>query len=126
MTRQGMDFMSTALEMTPTQAGSNTGGPKKNCRGSETRQRTARMILSLLPAEKTVAGVIARQYDKPSIQAMLIDACGPLMSNDTLEALAADRQHVQDVADKHGISEVQALLLLALTTQPTGGERLAG
>lgn len=118
--------MSTALEMTPTQADSNAARPKKNCRGSETRQRSARMILSLLPTEKKVADVIARQYDKPSIQAMLIDACGPLMSSDTLEALAADRQHVRDVADEHGISEVQALLLLALTTQPTGGERLAG
>lgn len=121
-----MGFMSTALEMTPTQAGSETGSVKKHVRGTETRQRSARMILSLLPAEKKVAGVIAREYDKSSIQAMLIDACGPLMSNEILEELAAGRQHVQAVAEEHGISEVQALLLLALTTQPAGGERMAG
>jgi hypothetical protein len=118
--------MSTALEMTPTQTGNGAERVKKTYRGTETRQRSARMILSLLPAEKDVAGVIAHEYGKSSIQALLIDACGPLMSSGTLEALAADREQVQAVAVERGISEVQALLLLALTTPSTGGERIAG
>lgn len=111
-----MDFMSTALETAPRAA--DVAGRIKKKSGSETRQRSERMILCLLPAEQQAASAIARQYDKRNIQAMLIDACGPLMSGETLEELAADRQHVRAVAAEHGISEVQALLLLALTTQP--------
>lgn len=119
--------MSTALKTAPIAADTADCAPKKKkASGSNTRQRSERMILSLLPAEQQAASAIARQYDKRNIQSMLIDACGPLMSRDTLEELAADRQHVRAVADEHGISEVQALLLLALTTQPASNERMAG
>lgn len=126
LTRQGMDVMSTALETAPNAADTADSAKKKKASGSETRQRSERMILSLLPAEQQAASAIARQYDKRNIQAMLIDACGPLMSRETLEELAADRQHVRAVAEEHGISEVQALLVLALTTQPASDERMAG
>jgi hypothetical protein len=46
------------------------------------------------------------------------------MSPDVLAALAADRESLQALAQQHGISEVQALLLRALTSpaEPNAGQ----
>jgi hypothetical protein len=74
------------------------------------------MTLRLLPQEQEVAEVVAAEFDMPSVQALIVDACQPLMSPGALAALAADRSALQALADEHGISEVQALLLLALTS----------
>ena len=48
--------------------------------------------------------------------ALIVDVCQPLMSPGALDALAADRDALQDLARAHGISEAQALLLRALTS----------
>ncbi|MDT5170391.1 MAG: hypothetical protein QOD02_3726, partial [Mycobacterium sp.] len=74
------------------------------------------MTLRLLPQERDVAQVVADGFGMPSIQALIIDACQPLMSPGALAALAADRESLQALAQQHGISEVQALLLQALTS----------
>lgn len=100
--------------------------PRKNRSGTETRRRSAHMTLRLLPQEKDVAQVIAAEFDMPSIQALIVDACQPLMSPGALAALLADRESLQGFAEQYGISEVQALLVRALTSPaPTSSKQMA-
>lgn len=115
--------MTTGLDTRPTNV-VDDAAPRKNRSGTENRKRSEHMTLRLLPQEKTVAQVVADEFDKPSIQMLLVDACQPLMSPDVLAALAADRESLQALAQQHGISEVQALLLRALTSQaePNAGQ----
>lgn len=95
--------------------------PRKSRRGTETRRRTKHMTLRLLPQEQEVAQAVASEFDMTSVQALIVEACQPLMSPNTLAAMAADRGALHDLAQQHGITEVQALLLRALTssTEPT-------
>jgi hypothetical protein len=74
------------------------------------------MTLRLLPQEQEVAEAVASQFDMKSVQALIVDVCQPLMSPGALDALAADRDALLDLARAHGISEAQALLLRALTS----------
>lgn len=104
--------MATELDIRPVD---DDAAPRKSRRGSETRKRTERMTLRLLPQEQEVAEVVAAEFDMPSVQALIVDACRPLMCPGALEALAADRDILQALAKEHGISEVQALLLRAMT-----------
>lgn len=89
---------------------------RKSRRGTETRRRTKHMTLRLLPQEQEVAEAVASQFDMKSVQALIVDVCQPLMSPGALDALAADRDALLDLARAHGISEAQALLLRALTS----------
>ena len=93
--------------------------PRKSRRGTETRRRTKHMTLRLLPQEQEVAQFVAAEFDLKSVQALIVEACQPLMNAGTLTALAADRDGLQALAQQHGITEVQALLLQALTSQTT-------
>lgn len=113
--------MTTELDTRP--ADISDDAPRKSRRGTETRKRTERMTLRLLPAEQEVAEFVAAEFDMPSVQAMIVDACQPLMSPGALSALAADRGALHALADEHGISEVQALLLLALTSPSVTNSR---
>jgi hypothetical protein len=88
--------------------------PRKSRRGSETRQRTERMTLRLLPKEQQVAQALADQFDKSSVQALLLDALQPLMTEGALALLAADPQALRDLADERGLTPAQALILRAL------------
>lgn len=90
--------------------------PRKSRSGTETRKRSEHMTLRLLPQERTVAELVKDEFDKKSVQELIVDACQPLMSPDVLAVLAADRESLQALAKQHGISEVQALLLQALTS----------
>lgn len=115
--------MPTQLDVTLNNAVDDEA-PRKSRSGTETRRRTKHMTLRLLPQEQKVAQVVAEEFDMPSIQALIIDACRPLMDPSTLAALAADREAIQGLAQQHGISEIQALLLQALTSQaaPTAAQ----
>lgn len=118
--------MATDLDVTSTTGAIGASRPKSR-RGSEKRQRTAHMTLRLLPQQRQVAAVMKDQLKMPSIQAMFVDACEPLMSAGTLEEFAADRQRLEAVAEEHGITPVQALLLLSWTTSSTpAGDQMAG
>jgi hypothetical protein len=107
--------MTTGLDTRPTDV-VDDAAPRKSRSGTETRKRSEHMTLRLLPQERTVAQVVADEFDMPSIQALIVDACQPLMSPGALSALTADRESLQALAQQHGISEVQALLLQALTS----------
>ena len=115
--------MTTGLDTRPTNVVEDAA-PRKSRSGTETRRRSKHMTLRLLPQEKDVAQVVADEFDMPSIQALIIDACQPLMSPGALAALAVDRESLQALAKQHGISEVQALLLQALTSpaDPNSGQ----
>jgi len=115
--------MTTGLDARPTNVVEDAA-PRKSRSGTETRRRSKHMTLRLLPQEKDVAQVVADEFDMPSIQALIIDACQPLMSPGALAALAVDRESLQALAKQHGISEVQALLLQALTSpaDPSSGQ----
>jgi len=115
--------MTTGLDARPTNVVEDAA-PRKSRSGTETRRRSKHMTLRLLPQEEVVAQVVADEFDKPSIQALIIDACQPLMSPGALAALAVDRESLQALAKQHGISEVQALLLQALTSpaDPSSGQ----
>ena len=115
--------MTTGLDTRPTNV-VDDAAPRKSRSGTETRRRSEHMTLRLLPQERTVAQVVADEFDMPSIQALIVDACQPLMSPGALAALAADRESLQALAQQHGISEVQALLLQALTSpaDPNSGQ----
>ena len=104
--------MTTGLDTRPTNVVEDAA-PRKSRSGTETRRRSEHMTLRLLPQEKDVAQVVADEFDMPSIQALIIDACQPLMSPGALAALAVDRESLQALAKQHGISEVGALLLPA-------------
>jgi len=112
--------MTTGLDTRPTNVVEDAA-PRKSRSGTETRRRSEHMTLRLLPQEKDVAQVVADEFDMPSIQALIIDACQPLMSPG---ALTVDRESLQALAQQHGISEVQALLLQALTSpaDPSSGQ----
>lgn len=112
--------MTTGLDTRPTNVVEDAA-PRKSRSGTETRRRSKHMTLRLLPQEEVVAQVVADEFDKPSIQALIIDACQPLMSPG---ALTVDRESLQALAQQHGISEVQALLLQALTSpaDPSSGQ----
>ena len=71
--------MTTGLDTRPTNVVEDAA-PRKSRSGTETRRRSKHMTLRLLPQEKVVAQVVADEFDKPSIQALIIDACQPLMS----------------------------------------------
>lgn len=71
---------------------------RKSRRGTETRRRTKHMTLRLLPQEQEVAEAVASQFDMKSVQALIVDVCQPLMSPGALDALAADRDALQDLA----------------------------
>lgn len=107
--------MTIGLDTTPATA-TDDPAPRKSRRGTETRRRSEHMTLRLLPQEKDVAQVVAAEFDMPSIQALIVDACQPLMSPGALAALTVDREALQALAQQHGITEVQALLLQALTS----------
>ena len=113
--------MTTGLDTRPTNVVEDAA-PRKSRSGTETRRRSKHMTLRLLPQEKDVAQVVADEFDKPSIQALIIDACQPLMSPGALRSV--DRESLQALAQQHGISEVQALLLQALTSpaDPSSGQ----
>jgi hypothetical protein len=115
--------MTTGLDTRPTNVVEDAA-PRKSRSGTETRRRSEHMTLRLLPQEKDVAQVVADEFDMPSIQALIVDACQPLMSPGALAALAVDRESLQALAKQHGISEVQALLLQALTSpaDPSSGQ----
>ena len=115
--------MTTGLDTRPTNVVEDAA-PRKSRSGTETRRRSEHMTLRLLPQEKDVAQVVADEFDMPSIQALIVDACQPLMSPGALAALAVDRESLQALAKQHGISEVQALLLQALTSpaDPNSGQ----
>ena len=102
------------LEAQPPVAEDPAAAPRKSRRGTETRRRSQQVPLRLLPAEKDDISQLAAKLDMPSIQALILDACQPLMSPQSMSALTADRDTVQALARQHGISEVQALLLHAL------------
>ena len=112
--------MTTGLDTRPTNV-VDDASPRKSRSGTETRRRSEHMTLRLLPQEKDVAQVVADEFDMPSIQALIVDACQPLMSPG---ALAVDRESLQALAKQHGISEIQALLLRALTSpaDPSSGQ----
>lgn len=112
--------MTTGLDTRPTTVVEDAA-PRKSRSGTETRKRSKHMTLRLLPQEKDVAQVVADEFDKKSIQELIIDACQPLMSPG---ALVIDRESLQALAQQHGISEVQALLLQALTSpaDPNSGQ----
>jgi hypothetical protein len=112
--------MTTGLDTRPTTVVEDAA-PRKSRSGTETRKRSKHMTLRLLPQEKDVAQVVANEFDKKSIQELIIDACQPLMSPG---ALVIDRESLQALAQQHGISEVQALLLQALTSpaDPNSGQ----
>ncbi len=117
--------MTTDFDVTSTEGAGGAPRPKSR-RGSEKRQRTAHMTLRLLPQQRQVASVMKDQLNMPSIQAMFVDACEPLMSAGTLEQLAADHERLQAVAEEHGITPVQALLLLSWTSPPAPtGDQMA-
>ncbi|MCH9737051.1 MAG: hypothetical protein K0U78_21280 [Actinomycetia bacterium] len=107
--------MTSGLDTRPTEVGADLA-PRKSRRGTETRRRSERLNLSLLPTEKNAAKDVADEFDMPSIQALIVDACQPLMSAGVVGTLAADRESLQALAEQHGISEVQALLVRALTS----------
>jgi hypothetical protein len=113
--------MSTELDAKLDDAAVDDAAPRKSRRGTETRRRTKHMTLRLLPQEQEVAQFVAAEFDMKSVQALIVEACQPLMNADTLTALTADREAVQALAQQHGITEVQALLLQALTSQTTPG-----
>jgi hypothetical protein len=113
--------MTTALDASSADLVVDTNGARKSRRGTETRRRSKHMTLRLLPQEQEVAAVVAAEFDLPSVQALIVDACQPLMSPGALESLAADRDALQALAQQHGISEVQALLLRALTSSAVAG-----
>lgn len=87
---------------------------RKSRRGTETRQRTERYTLRLLPSEQQVAEALADEFEKSSVQALLLDALQPLMTEDALALLAADPQALQDLAEQRGLTKAQALILRAL------------
>ena len=78
--------MTTGLDTRPTNVVEDAA-PRKSRSGTETRRRSKHMTLRLLPQEKDVAQVVADEFDMPSIQALIIDACQPLMSPGALAAL---------------------------------------
>jgi hypothetical protein len=71
--------MTTGLDTRPTNVVEDAA-PRKSRSGTETRRRSKHMTLRLLPQEEVVAQVVADEFDMPSIQALIIDACQPLMS----------------------------------------------
>jgi hypothetical protein len=111
--------MSTELDANLDDAAVDDTAARKSRRGTETRRRTKHMTLRLLPQEQEVAQFVAAEFDMKSVQALIVDACQPLMNAGTLTALTADREAVQALAQQHGITEVQALLLQALTSRTT-------
>jgi hypothetical protein len=123
MLRREEASMTTGLDNRPTNVVEDAA-PRKSRSGTETRRRSEHMTLRLLPQEKDVAQVVADGFGMPSIQALIVEACQPLMSPGALAALALDRDSLQALAQQHGISEVQALLLQALTSpaDPNSGQ----
>jgi hypothetical protein len=107
--------MTTGLDAKPANV-VDDAAPRKSRRGTETRRRTKHMTLRLLPQEQQVAEVVAAEFDMKSVQALIVEACQPLMSPGALAAIATDREALHALAQQHGISEVQALLLRALTS----------
>lgn len=95
-----------------------TTAPRKSRSGSETRQRTERMTLRLLPQEHQVAQSVADEFGMPSVQALIVDVLQPLMSPGALATLAADRSALKALAAERGLSDAQALILHALGSAP--------
>ncbi|CAN3131874.1 hypothetical protein ACNUDN_29470 [Mycobacterium sp. smrl_JER01] len=113
--------MTTTLDTAPGEVAADVPSTRqqKTRRGTETRKRSAQMALRLLPREADVAAAVAAGFNKKSVQELIVEACQPLMSPEALVTLAEDRESVRALAREHGISEVQALLLRALTSTPT-------
>lgn len=95
---------------------------RKIRRGTETRQRTERYTLRLLPSEQQVAEALAGEFEKSSVQALLLDALQPLMTPEALALLAADPQALQDLAEQRGLTKAQALILRALEGASTSAK----
>lgn len=107
--------MTAQLDFKPSALVDHAGpAPRKSRRGSETRQRTERMTLRLLPEQQKVAQALATELEKSSVQALILDALQPLISSDALARLAADPQSVHEFAADRGLSTAQALILQAL------------
>jgi hypothetical protein len=53
----------------------------KSRSGTETRQRTDRVALRLLPAEGDALRKLAQQYGHHSVQALILDALRPLIAS---------------------------------------------
>ncbi len=113
--------MTTVLERevtAPAQV-SDVQAIRKSRQGTETRQRTARKTLRLLPAENVVAEALAEEFDTKSVQALIVDALQPVFTAETLERVTADPEGLQAWARARGISTVQALVLQALELAAT-------
>ena len=119
MGREGLR-VTTELNIKPAAGAVAAEAPRKGRSGSETRKRTERMTLRLLPQEQQVVQLVADEFGMPSIQALIVDALQPLMSPDALAALSADRMVVRALAEERGLTHAQALILHALaSTSPS-------
>jgi uncharacterized protein (DUF1778 family) len=58
---------------------------EKRRSGSETRQRTERLNLRLLPSEQRALRVLAEQAGHRSVQAWILEAIGPASSTETIQ-----------------------------------------
>lgn len=108
--------MTTVLERDVTAPAlvSDVRAIRKSRQGTETRQRTERMTLRLLPAENVVAEALVEEFDTKSVQALIVDALQPVFTAETLERVTADPEGLQEWARARGLSTVQALVLQAL------------
>ncbi|MBU8820883.1 hypothetical protein KL864_34010 [Mycolicibacterium goodii] len=108
--------MTVALEREASTSSDSAGGrsARKRRQGSETRRRTARVALRLLPTEHGVAEALAEEFDTKSIQGFIVDALQPVFTADTLGRVAADPEALEAWARDRGLSPVQALVLQAL------------
>lgn len=88
--------------------------PRKSRRGTETRQRTERMTLRLLPQERQVADFIAEEFGMSSVQALILDAIQPLMSQEAVTVLRDSPDALRAYAEQRGLTSAQALILHAL------------
>ena len=52
---------------------SDVQAKRKSRRGTETRQRTERRTLRLLPAESVVAEALVEEFDTKSVQALIVE-----------------------------------------------------
>lgn len=55
---------------------------KRRRRGTETRRRTERVALRLLPAEGEALRALVREHGHRSVQALILDALRPLFASD--------------------------------------------
>lgn len=88
--------------------------PRKSRQGSETRQRTERKTLRLLPAENVVAEALAKEFDTKTVQALIVDALQPVFTAETLARVMADPEALEAWARARGLTTVQAAVLQAL------------